>query len=278
MAEASDIDGVVAALVATEVGVRTVIPEAVSLEETYLKRVGGDAHAWPGHHDPQGSHRVIWPPPLFRRVWAGGLLMGVLRPLGLADTHGPLASNPTTLFQAVGVRLTAVVRAAQTAPDLVLQQRVGRTRDYLFTTPIPDAALLAAQLVGVAASGCAAALLATPTSWRRALITHTAWHWLYLGTPIGRLAAFALSVALCVYLAVVAPSWRSGQGSSASPTWPPCCLWAPSSLLCLGVAHPHADRGPDELGGAGVWAVMVVLALVRLRLLWRERVVLYLQE
>ena len=86
--------------------------------------------------------------------------MGVLPPLGLADAHGPLASNPTTLFQAVDVRLTAVVRAAQTAPDLVLRERVGRTRDYLFTTRIPDAAILGAQLVVAAASGCAAALAA----------------------------------------------------------------------------------------------------------------------
>ena len=41
MAEASDTEGVVATLVGAGVGVRAVIPEAVSLEETYLKRVGG---------------------------------------------------------------------------------------------------------------------------------------------------------------------------------------------------------------------------------------------
>lgn len=45
MAEAQDIEEVVATLVAAGVGVRAVIPEAVSLEETYLKLVGGDAHA-----------------------------------------------------------------------------------------------------------------------------------------------------------------------------------------------------------------------------------------
>ncbi len=45
MDDAADIEGVVAALVQAGVGVRAVIPEAVSLEETYLKLVGGDGPA-----------------------------------------------------------------------------------------------------------------------------------------------------------------------------------------------------------------------------------------
>lgn len=45
MDHGDDIEAVVAALVQAGIGVRAVIPEAVSLEETYLKLVGGDGSA-----------------------------------------------------------------------------------------------------------------------------------------------------------------------------------------------------------------------------------------
>jgi ABC-2 type transport system ATP-binding protein len=45
MADPSDIEAIVAALVSAQVGVRAVIPEHTSLEESYLQLVGGDPHA-----------------------------------------------------------------------------------------------------------------------------------------------------------------------------------------------------------------------------------------
>lgn len=208
------------------------------------------------------------------------LLMGVLPALALGHAHGPLASNPATLLRAVYVLLAGLVMVANTAPDLVLHERVGRTLDYLLTTRLPDAAIFGAKLVVAAASGYAAAMLAMAVQLAMAaLTTHTGWHWLFLGTPIGRVAAFGLTAELCVYLAVVGTfvALRVGEQRTAYM----------ATMLSVGVILAPFVLGWLTLTLTAAWmgqaalvfgAAVVVLALGGLLLLRRERVVLYLQE
>ena len=217
----------------------------------------------------------------FLTVFAlAALLTGVLPVLSLAHAHAQALGGNLTLFRAIYVLLAAVIVVAQTAPDLVLHERVGHTLDYLLTTRLPDEAIFGAKLVVAAASGYAAALLAVAVQLvLTALVGHSGWSWLFLALPLGRVAVFGITAGLAVYLAVVGTfvALRIGEQRTAYM----------ATMLSVGVIIAPFALGWLTLTLTTTWvsqaalvfgAVAVVLALLGLGLLRRERVVLYLQE
>ena len=88
------------------------------------------------------------------------LLTGVLPTLSLSHAHAHALGGDLVLFRALYVLLAAVIVVAQTAPDLVLHERVGHTLDYLLTTRLSDTAIFGAKLAVAAGGGDAAAPLA----------------------------------------------------------------------------------------------------------------------
>lgn len=217
----------------------------------------------------------------FLAVFAlAALLTGVLPALSLAHAHSHALGGDLMLFRAIYVLLAAVIVVAQTAPDLVLHERVGRTLDYLLTTRLPDAAIFGSKLVVAAGSGYAAAVLALGVQLvLAALLGHSGWSWLFLALPIGRVAVFGITAGLTVYLAVVGTfvALRIGEQRTAYM----------ATMLSVGVLIAPFALGWLTLTLTATWmsqaalvfgAVAVALALVGLGLLRRERVVLYLQD
>lgn len=74
-----------------------------------------------------------------------GLAMGVLPALTFAHHHGGADFPAALVLRVTYVLFATAVMVAQTAPDLVLHERVGHTLDYLLTTRLPDAAIFGGQ-------------------------------------------------------------------------------------------------------------------------------------
>ncbi len=224
-----------------------------------------------------GNRRFLW-------VFALAVLaMGVLPVLTLAHHSGPLASATSSLgalSRGMYVLFAAVIVVGNTAPDLVLHERVGHTLDYLLTTRLPDYAIFGAKVLISFAIGYLAAMLALGIQLvATGLIGGAGWHWLSLALPLGRVVIFGISAGLSLYVAVVGTfvALRVGEQRAAYLVSilsvgvlliPFLVGWVHLSLTLPWVSHAAMILG----------AVAVFLGLVGLRIFRRDMLVLYLQE
>lgn len=218
----------------------------------------------------------------FLRVFAIAVLaFGILPTLSTAH-HGasPQAAALVGLLRSVFVLFAVMVIVAQTAPDLVLHERVGHTLEYLLTTRLPEWAIFGAKVLTASAVGYVTALLSMGVQLVMVgILSGQGLHWLFLATPGGRIIVLGLSAGLALYTSVVGTfvALRVGdqRGAYLVTMLAVGILIVPFLLGWLHVSLTTAWLGrAAEVFGAFV----LVIAFIGLRLFRRHMLVLYLQE
>jgi len=206
------------------------------------------------------------------------LLMGILP--SITARHAVLSSVLALLLRVIYVLFATAIVVANTAPDLVLHERVGRTLDYLLATRLPDSAIFGGKVLISAAVGYIAALVATVLQLVvAAVLSGHGWSWLYLVSPAGRILAFGMPAALSLYVAVIGTfvALRVGDQRSAYLV----------TILSIGILLVPFLLGWLQIVLTTAWfahategfgAVAIVLGGVGVLLFRREMLVLYLQE
>ncbi len=206
------------------------------------------------------------------------LLMGILP--SITARHAVLNSVAALLFRLFYVLFSTAIVVANTAPDLVLHERVGRTLDYLLATRLPDSAIFGGKVVVAAGIGYIAALVATILQLVfAALLSGHGWNWLYLVNPAGRILAFGMPAALALYVAVIGTfvALRIGDQRSAYLV----------TILSIGILLVPFFLGWVHIGATTAWfahatevfgLIAIVLGVVGVLMFRREMLVLYLQE
>ena len=207
------------------------------------------------------------------------LLMGTL-PV-LITRHKQLPGTFGQLFDLMYVLFASVIVVAQTAPDLVLRERSGKTLEYLLSTRLKDPAIFGGKIILAAAVGYLSGLagMVVQLVLTNLLAGHGTWTWIYLATPQGRLLGFLVVPVIAAYLASMGTfvALRIGEQRTAYMV----------TILSMGViavpfllriVHLHATMG-------WLWQALGVLALgvaivvaLGFRLFRREMLVLYLQD
>jgi MFS family permease len=207
------------------------------------------------------------------------LAMGVIPALTFADRQGNLGTLGN-LFLVVYVLLATVIVVANTAPDLVLHERVGHTLDYLLTTRLSERAIFGAKVATAFLVGYTGAFLAMAVQLvAAALLSGNGLHWLYLGQVSGRIIALGITAGLSLYVAVVGTfvALRVGEQRAAYMV----------TLLSVGllvvpflVGWLHLSLTTAWFGEAAKWLAVIALALafIGMRVFRRDMLVLYLQE
>lgn len=207
------------------------------------------------------------------------LAMGVLPALSFSRNANALGSL-TTIFFLIYVLLATVIVTANTAPDLVLHERVGHTLDYLLTTRLSDRAIFGGKVLTAVVVGYVGSLIAIGVQLlASALVSGQGLHWLYLSLPAGRVLAFGMTAGLSLYVSVVGTfvALRVGEQRAAYMVTmlsvgllmvPFLAGWLHIALTLQWTAH------------AAIWVGVIALALnaIGVRLFRREMLVLYLQE
>lgn len=224
-----------------------------------------------------GNRRFLW---IFTMAV---LAMGILPALTFANHHGhaSIGSSPVLIMvRALYVLLATAIVVAQTAPDMVLHERIGHSLDYLLTTRLPIYAIFGAKVLISAAVGYVAAMLAIIIQLIAAsLIGGSGWHWLFLALPIGRVVAFGTTAALSVYVSVVGTfvALRIGEQRAAYLV----SIFSVALLIVpFLVGRFHFSLTTHWVGRATaiVALIAIVLGRLALRLFRRDKLVLYLQE
>lgn len=208
------------------------------------------------------------------------LFMGILPVLTFANHHANGNSQVLMIVRVLYVLFATAVVVANTAPDIVLHERVGHTLDYLLTTRLPDRAIFGAKVLFSAAMGYIAALLALAIQLvASGLFGGTGWHWLFLGVPSDRVVALGFPAVLSLYVAVVGTfvALRIGAQQAAYLVTmlsvgllivPFLVGWLHISLTTQWMLHVLLVYG----------AIAVALGLIGLRLFRRHMLVFYLQD
>jgi hypothetical protein len=206
------------------------------------------------------------------------ILMGIAP--SLLARHSVLNAVLFILLRIFYVLLATVIVVANTAPDLVLHEKVGRTFDYLLATRLPDWAIYGGKVVVAAAVGYIAALVAIVLQLAfAALFSGQGWNWLFLGDSAGRILALGMTADLSLYVAVVGTfvALRVGEQRSAYLV----------TVLSIGIWIIPFLLGWWKIGTTTAWfahatelfaVVAIVLGVLGTRLFRREMLVLYLQE
>ena len=208
------------------------------------------------------------------------LAMGVLPSLTFASHGSKTISVLGVIFLALYVLFAAVITVANTAPDLVLHERVGHTLEYLLTTRLSDRAIFGAKVATAFLVGYTAAMLAMGVQLLAvAVLSGQGLHWLFLAEPQGRVIAFGITAGLSLYVAVVGTfvALRVGEQRSAYMV----------TILSVGLlvvpfltGWLHAAMTITWVSHAALWlgAIALALTVVGFRLFRRDMLVLYLQE
>ncbi len=209
------------------------------------------------------------------------LAMGILPALTFANHQIPGMSSPLmAMIRSMYALFAAVVVVAQTAPDLVLHERVGHTLDYLLTTRLSDRAIFAAKVLVASMVGYCAAMVATGVQLvASGLLGGGGFHWLFLVPPIGRVVVFGFAAALSLYVAVIGTfvALRVGEQRAAYML----------TLLSIGLLLVPFLAGWLHIQPTMYWMVRaalvfgaftVALGLFGLSVFRRHMLVLYLQE
>lgn len=212
------------------------------------------------------------------RIFAISILATSILP-ALSFAHKSSSPEVTNL-RVVYAIFAGVIVVAQTAPDLVLHERIGHTLDYLLTTRLSDRAIFGAKVLVAFAVGYIAALLALVIQLvAAAFLGGTGWQWLFLASPVGRVVAFGITAELLLYVAVIGTyvALRIGEQRAAYMatifavlllTVPFLAGWLPFSFTMQWVTRTAIIFG----------VLVIVLGFLGLRLFRRDMLVLYLQE
>jgi len=210
------------------------------------------------------------------------LIMGLLPVLSRQTAAAGASGAALTMFVSLLYALfSGVIVVAQTAPDLVLHERSGRTLEYLLATRLSDAAIFAGKVIVGAAVGYCSSLLTVLIQLLAVNLRGGggAWTWYYLAEPWGRLLVFAAPAALAVYIATVGTfvALRVGdQRAAYMVTMLSVALLAvPFLLHILTLQFTMSWIAHAVIVLAGL---ALVLVAVGVRLFRREMLVLYLQE
>ncbi len=207
------------------------------------------------------------------------LAMGFIPSLTYAHHHARLGAIGV-IFLALYVPFAAVIVVANTAPDLVLHERVGHTLDYLLTTRLSDRAIFGAKVVTAFLVGYVAAMLAVGVQLLAvAALSHNGLHWLYLAVPSARIIVFGVTAGASLYVAVIGTfvALRVGEQRAAYMV----------TILSVGllavpfiVGWIHLSLTTQGIGRDAEWLAFIAVALnvIGLRLFRRDMLVLYLQE
>ncbi len=211
------------------------------------------------------------------------LLFGIFPALEQGHLHGPGGSTAPSvllLVRLIYVMLAAMIIVSQTAPDLVLHERLDRTLDFLLTTRLPDAAIFGGKVLAGAAIGYVGALAAIAVQViASALIGGNGWSWLFLASPEGRVVAFGLTAALCTYLSVVGTFVALFVGDPrAAYLVTMLCLGVLAVPFILGWIPIHLTFGWLGHGAIIFGAFDIVAGLAGVTLFRRDMLVLYLQQ
>lgn len=209
------------------------------------------------------------------------LITGILPTLERAKAAHATSSVWMGLFSLAYAVFAAAVLVAQSAPDLVLRERSGRTLEYLLGTRLPDGAIFGGKVLMAAAVGYGTTLVVVGIQLLAANLLghHGPWTWSYLALPQGRLLAFLLTPGIALYLATIGTfvALRVGdQRSAYLMTMLSLGLLAVPFLLHL--VHPHLAmpwlwRAVETMG-----AIAIVVLVLGARLFRRQLLVLSLQE
>lgn len=207
------------------------------------------------------------------------LLTGIL-PTLTVDRHGHGTTVLGVLFLVLYVLFATVITVANTAPDLVLHERVGHTLDYLLTTRLSDRAIFGAKVATAFLVGYAAGMLSLGVQLvAGGLLSGQGWHWLFLAEPQGRVIAFGMTAGLSLYVSVVGTfvALRVGEQRAAYMVTilsvgllvvPFVTGWLPLHTTMASISHV----------ALGLGVVALVLGAIGLRVFRRDMLVLYLQE
>jgi|GEM_PF-1677399 len=221
-----------------------------------------------------------------RMFFIAVLVMGLLPMVGRRSVHGPgvtaaSAAQVLVFMDLIYAVLSSVIVVAQTAPDLVLRERSGKTLEYLLSTRLPDSAIFGGKIILAAGVGYLSSLvtIAVQLVALNVLGAHGAWTWAYLALPQGRLIALLFTLVIAAYLATVGTfvALRAGEQRTAYlVTMLSVGLLAVPFLLHLVQLHFALAWMWKALGVlAAISAAVVALGF---RLFRREMLVLYLQE
>lgn len=232
---------------------------------------------WKEVAELSGNRRFVW-------VFAiAVLVMGTLPTLILAKHHGHVDFGNSPLgiiFLALYILFATVMVVANTAPDLLLHERVGHTLDYLLTTRLSERVIFGAKVLVSFAVGYTAAMIALGVQLLASgILDGTGFHWLYLAEPEGRVIAFGVTAGLSLYVAVVGTfvALRVGEQRAAYLVTilavglllvPFLAGWLPFSFTASWVTH------------AALWlgAIAIALGVIGMRVFRRDMLALYLQE
>ena len=205
------------------------------------------------------------------------LVMGILPAFTFAHkSSSPMVTNIRVIY----VLFAAAIVVAQTAPDMVLHERIGHTLDYLLTTRLPDHAIFGAKVLVAFAVGYLAAMLALVIQLVSAsLLGGSGWQWLFLASPIGRVVAFGITADLCLYVAVIGTfvALRIGEQRAAYMV----------TIFAVGLLTVPFLAGWFHFSVTMQWMTRVAivfgvfaiaLGFLGLKLFRRDMLVLYLQE
>ncbi|MDA8192697.1 MAG: hypothetical protein M0Z53_01690 [Thermaerobacter sp.] len=221
----------------------------------------------------RGNRRFLWV------FLVAVMAMGVLPTLTFANHHGHFGALGTILL-VLYVLFATVAVGANTAPDLVLHERVGHTLDYLLTTRLSARVIFGAKVATAFIVGYVAAMLAIGVQLvAAAILGGHGFQWLYLAVPGGRIIAFGMTADVSLYVAVIGTfvALRVGEQRAAYMvtllsvgllTVPFIAGWLRLSLTTAWIGH------------AAMWlgAMAVVLGVIGSRIFRRDMLVLYLQE
>jgi len=208
------------------------------------------------------------------------LLMGIIPTIATRHMGPGTPETLRVLFDVFYVIFATLIVVANTASDLVLHERVGRTLDYLLATRLPDSAIFLGKVIVSALMGYLAALvaIALQIGVTAALQGH-GFSWIYLADPIGRIVALGITACLAVYASVVGTfvALRIGDQRSAYLL----------TVLSIGVILLPLILGWIPIETTTAWfadaalvfaGIAVALAAIGVLLFKRELLVLNLQE
>lgn len=220
----------------------------------------------------------------FLRVFVIAILaMGILPTLILLKHHVLLSSGHSSvgdIFPVIYVLFATAIVVAQTAPDMVLHERIGHTLDYLLTTRLPDYSIFGAKVLISFAVGYVAAMLSlTIQLVVVALFGGSGWQWLFLALPIGRVTAFGITADLSLYVAVVGTfvALRVGEQRAAYMI----TIFAVVLLIVpflIGWLHFSLTMHWVIWAAIVFGAIAIALGILGLRLFRRDMLSLYLQD
>lgn len=230
---------------------------------------------WKEFAELRGNRRFFWV------FLLAVVAMGVLPSLSFSHHGSGIAmSTLGPLFLALYVLLATVIVVANTAPDLVLHERVGHSLDYLLTTRLSDRAIFGAKVITAFCVGYVGALLATLVQMAAvAALSGDGFRWLFLATSQGRIVGLGITAGLSLYVAVIGTfvALRIGEQRAAYMV---TILSVGLLLVPFLTGWLHFSLKTVWLAHAALWLAVVGLALfsIGMRLFRRDMLVLYLQE